>query len=107
VSNLLRVDPQRLTAVREAYDKALSELRPQLDDLAEAGHIKTPWLGDSVSNEVKDTYNRVVMASKSGTYQAMVRYEIELTAIRDHIADMEKAYLAGDSAIAERTPRMA
>jgi hypothetical protein len=106
VSDMLRVDPHRLTAVREAYSQALDELRPMLDHLGNVGHIDTPWLGDDVSKTVKNEYNAKVMGDR-GAYEAMKRYEIELTAIRDHIAEVEKAYLAGDSAIAERTPRMA
>jgi deferrochelatase/peroxidase EfeB len=98
MSDVLRVDPRRLTAAREAYDKALDELRPQLDHLRYAGLIQTPWFGDRVSNEVKDQYNRTVMESDVGTYQAMRRYEIELKAIRDQFAQMEQAYLATESA---------
>jgi hypothetical protein len=103
---MLRVNPDRLTAVREAYSQALNELRNQLNQLGQVGHINNPWLGDDVSETVKNEYNAKVMGDR-GAYEAMKRYEIELTAIRDHIAEVEKAYLAGDSAIAERTPRMA
>jgi hypothetical protein len=106
VSEVLRVDPRRLTAVREAYSQALDELRPTLDSLGNVGHINTPWLGDQVSEFVKAEYNAKVMGDR-GAYAAMRQYEIELTAIHDHIAEMEKAYLAGESAVAERTPRMA
>jgi hypothetical protein len=107
VPDVLRVDPHRLTAVREAYDKALDELRPQLDSLLDAGYIHGTWLGDDVSTAVKDHYNRTVMGSPLGTYQAMRRYETELKAVRDQFAEMERAYLAAESANADRTPRMA
>jgi hypothetical protein len=98
MSDILRVDPHRLTAVREAYDKALDELEPQLDHLRYAGLIQTPWLGDDVSKEVVAHYNNTVMTSDLGTYQAMRRYGIELKAIRDQFAQMEQAYLAAESA---------
>ena len=98
MSDVLRVDPQRLTAVREAYDKALNELSDQLDHLRYAGLIQVPWLGDRVSNEVKDHYNRKVMESDVGTYQAMRRYEEELKAIRDRFAEAEQTYPAVEDA---------
>jgi hypothetical protein len=106
VSDVLRVDPQRLTAVREAYEKALDELRPQLDYLLNAGYIHAPWLGDSVSSEVKDHYNSTVMGSDLGAYQAMWKYEKALMAIRDQFAAMEQAYLAAESANADRASRL-
>jgi hypothetical protein len=106
VSDMLRVDPHRLAAVREAYDEALNELGPQLTVLAEAGHIQTPWLGDGVSEDVRTQYNAKVMESDHGAYQAMLRYEIELKAARDQFAEMERAYLAAESANADRAPRM-
>jgi glutathione S-transferase len=92
------VDPQRLTAVREAYDRALDELEPQLDQLLDAGFIRTPWLGDNVSNAVVAHYNRTVMESDLGTFQAMQRYSTELKAIRDQFAQMEQAYIATETA---------
>jgi hypothetical protein len=108
MSDVLRVNPDRLTAVREAYDKALNELGIQLNDLGQAGHIDTPWLGDTASEAVRVHYNNTVMAQdKPGAYRAMRLYEDELKAIRDHVAEMERAYLAGERAVEERTPRMA
>jgi hypothetical protein len=103
---MLRVDPHRLTAVREAYDRALDELRPQLDSLLDAGFIRTPWLGDDVSKEVAAFYNNNVMNSDLGTYRAMRKYETELKAIRDQFAQMEQAYLAAESANAELPRRV-
>lgn len=96
--NMLRVDPQRLAAAREAYDKALDELRPQLDHLRYAGLIQISWLGDKVSTEVKDHYNHTVMGSEVGTYHAMLRYEIELRAIRNQFEQIEQSYPAVESA---------
>ena len=106
MSDMLRVDPHRLTAVREAYDEALNELGPQLTVLAEAGHIQTPWLGDDVSEDVRNEYNAKVMESKLGAYQAMRTYEAELKAARDQFAEMEQAYLAAERANADRAPRV-
>jgi hypothetical protein len=107
VPDILQVDPERLTAVREAYDKALDELVPQLEYLRYAGFIKIPWLGDGVSEDVRTQYNAKVMESDHGAYQAMLRYEIELKAARDQFAAIEQAYLAAESANADRAPRMA
>jgi hypothetical protein len=106
VPDMLRVDPHRLTALREAFDKALNELGSQLTVLAEAGHIRTPWLGDDVSEEVRIEYNAKVMESKLGAYQAMRTYEIELKAARDQFAAMEQAYLAAESVNANRASRL-
>jgi hypothetical protein len=98
VPDALRVDPHRITAVREAYDKALDELEPQLDHLLNAGFIRTPWLGDNVSNEVVAHYNSKVMESDLGAYHAMRRYGIELKAIRDQFAQIEQSYAAIEAA---------
>jgi hypothetical protein len=106
VSDVLRVDPHRLAAIREAYDKALDELRPQLDNLLDAGFIRAPWLGDNVSEDVRVQYNAKVMESPLGTYQAMRKYEIELKAVRDQFAEMEQAYLAGESTNADRARQL-
>jgi len=106
VSDVLRVDAYRLTAVREAYDKAIDELGPQLATLAYAGHIKTPWLGDQASEDVRVQYNAKVMEAPLGTYQAMRTYEAELKAVRDQFAEMEQAYLAAESANADRASQL-
>jgi hypothetical protein len=103
VSDVLRVDPHRLTAVREAYDKAIDELGKQLADLFRFGFVRGPWLGDGVSNEVMAHYNGTVMESPLGAYQAMRRYETELKAVRDQFAEMERAYLAAETANVDRT----
>jgi hypothetical protein len=105
VADMFRVDPQRLTTVREAYDKAIDELGKQLDQLGRAGHVETPWLGDDVSDKVKAHYNSTVMGPDRGAYQAMLRYGIELQAVRDQVAEMERAYLAGESTAADVMPR--
>jgi hypothetical protein len=106
VSDMLRVDPQRLTAVREAYDMALDVLRPQLDYLLEAGYIRNPWLRDDVSEAVRVHYNGTVMESPLGAYQAMRKYEDKLKAIRDEFAAMEQAYLAAESTNVDVMPRV-
>jgi uncharacterized protein YukE len=98
VPDTLLVDPQRLTAVREAYDQALNELGKQLDDLRRVGFVERPWLGDGVSEEVRVQYNGTVMESPLGSYQAMRKYEIELKAIRDQFAQIEQSYPAVESA---------
>ena len=106
MADMFRVDPQRLTTVREAYDKAIDELGKQLDQLGKAGHIDGRWLGDDVSDKVKAHYNSTVMGpDNGGAYQAMRRYEIELGAVRDQVAEMERAYLAGESTATGVMPR--
>ena len=107
MAEMFQVDPQRLTTVREAYDKALDELGPQLDNLRYAGFVQSPWMGDDVSEAVRVHYNVTVMESPLGAYQAMRTYEKELAAVRDQFAEMERAYLAAESANVDRTPRMA
>jgi hypothetical protein len=107
VPDILQVDPQRLTAVREAYDRALNELGKQLDDLRRVGFVDRPWLGDNVSEDVRLQYNDTVMESPLGAYQAMRKYEAELTAVRDNVAEMEKTYLAVESINADRARQQA
>jgi hypothetical protein len=103
MADMFRVDPTRLTAVREAYDKALDELRPQLEELSQVGHVDAPWLGDDVSEAVRVHYNTTVMGPDAGgAYQAMRKYEAELRAVRDQFAEMERAYLAGESTNVDR-----
>ncbi len=102
MADMFRVDPARLTVVREAYEKALDELSAQLDQLGKTGHVNAPWLGDDVSEAVRVHYNGAVMESPLGAYQAMRKYEAELRAVRDQFAEMERAYLAGESTNVDR-----
>jgi hypothetical protein len=106
MSDMLRVNPRRLTTVREAYESALDELGQQLNDLLDAGFVKNPWLGDDVSEAVRVHYNGTVMESPLGAYQAMRKYEDKLKAIRDEFAAMEQAYLAAESTNVDVMPRV-
>ena len=96
----LRVEPSAIPALRLAFDDALIDLRARLRVLRNEGYLGEPWLGDEISLEVRDFYNRHVMDSTDGPYAALVAYEAELLRVRDTLQQMEDEYrrTEGDNA---------
>ena len=88
----LRVSPRALPAMRAAYNDALDDLRVQLRKLDDVGHLAGPWLGDPVSQQTFEFYNRRVMEAPDGPYHALLAYEAELVRVRDQLAAMEADY---------------
>ncbi|MBW0090170.1 hypothetical protein I4I73_15230 [Pseudonocardia sp. KRD-184] len=88
----LRVGPGALSRMRAAYEDSLVELRVQLRRLGEVGYLAGPWLGDPVSRQTFEFYNRRVMDAPDGPYQALLAYEAELVRVRDQLAAMEADY---------------
>ncbi len=83
-----------------AFDDALADIGEQLRRLRNEGYLGEPWLGDEISLEVRDFYNRHVMDSTDGPYAALVAYEAELLRVRDTLQRMEDEYrrTEGDNA---------
>jgi hypothetical protein len=96
----LRVEPQAIPAIRLAFDNALADLSEQLRRVRNEGYLGEPWLGDEISLEVRNFYNRHVMDSTDGPYAALVAYEAELLRVRDTLQQMEDEYrrTEGDNA---------
>jgi hypothetical protein len=96
----LRVEPRSIPNLREAFEEALTSLGAQLRRLQNEGYLREPWLGDEISAEVADFYNRRVMDSTDGPYAALVAYEAELLKVRDTLQLMEDEYrrTEGDNA---------
>jgi hypothetical protein len=96
----LRLEPRTIPAVRLAFDDALAMLADQLGRIRNDGYLLEPWLGDEISLEVRDFYNRHVMDSTDGPYAALVAYEAELLRVRDTLQQMEDEYrrTEGDNA---------
>ncbi len=86
--------------MRVAFDEALASIRHQLIRLQNEGYLGEPWLGDEMSLEVRDFYNRRVMDGADGPYSALVAYEAELLNVRDTLQRMEDEYrrTEGDNA---------
>ncbi len=89
---VLRVAPHAIPDVRAALDEVLHEMRPLLARMLYEGWIREPWMGDSVSHRMCQSYNDKVMRAGDGPYNAMVAYEQQLTAARDRLAEIEDAY---------------
>jgi hypothetical protein len=96
----LRVEPRAIPVIRLAFDDALADLSEQLRRIRNEGYLGEPWLGDEISLEVRDFYNRHIMDSTDGPYAALVAYEAELLRIRDTLQQMEDEYrrTEGDNA---------
>jgi len=88
----LRVEPRAIPAVRAAFEEAAAKAGKLLDRLSSEGYLGEPWLGDEVSREVRDFYNRHVMDSPTGPYAALVAYHAELVNIRDALLRTEQEY---------------
>ena len=96
----LRIEPHALPAVRAAFAQALATLSPHLLRLREVGYLQEAWLGDEVSEEVRQYYNAHVMDSPEGPYAALRAYEQRLQGVHDALDRMEQEYrrTEGDNA---------
>lgn len=88
----LRVEPEAIPHLRAAFEKALAILAKPIRDLGEVGRIQGAWMGDPKSQEVADLYNARVMEASDGQYQALLRYQEQLTQVRDQLDRMEQQY---------------
>lgn len=88
----LRVEPQAIPHLRAAFDKAILILDDPIKNLGEVGQIHGAWMGDPKSQEVADLYNARVMIASDGQYQALLRYQEELTRVRDQLHQLELQY---------------
>jgi hypothetical protein len=88
----LRLALRTIPMMRAAFDGALIDIRQHLIRLQNEGYLGEPWLGDEISLEVRDFYNRHVMDSTDGPYAALVAYEAELLRVRDTLQQMEDEY---------------
>jgi hypothetical protein len=101
-----RVEPRTLPQLRAAFEDALAGIGEQLRRLQNEGYLGDPWLGDEISLEVRDFYNRHVMDSTDGPYAALVAYEAELLRVRDTLAQMEDQYRRTEGENAELWGRL-
>lgn len=88
----LRVEPEAIPHLRVAFEKALDVLVKPIRDLGEVGRITGAWMGDPKSAEVVAFYNARVMDAPDGQYQALLRYQEELTRVRDQLRLLESEY---------------
>lgn len=88
----LRVEPQAIPQLRAAFDEALAILAKPVKDLGQVGRIHGAWMGDPKSAEVAAFYNDRVMDAPDGQYQALLRYQEELTRVRDQLRVLEERY---------------
>ena len=88
----LRVEPSAIPTIRAAFEDAVVKAGTLLSRLSREGYLGEPWLGDEVSREVRDFYNRHVMDSPTGPYAALVAYHAELVNIRDALLRTEQEY---------------
>jgi len=87
-----RVEPRSIPALKIAFENALDTLRKHIARLEFEGYIKEPWLGDEVSREVCDFYNKYVMDAAEGPLGALRTYQTELLNIRNTLDAMEQEY---------------
>lgn len=88
----LRLKPEAIPRVREAFDRAIALLGPELVKLGQVGVVQQPWLGDPVSEKVRVFYNERVMEAEDGPYEALLLYQEELVRVRYQLAAMEQEY---------------
>jgi hypothetical protein len=96
----LRLEPNMIPSMRASFEEALSELGQKLLRLQRDGFIPEPWLGDPVSAQVVDYYNRQVMEAAEGPYAALRAYQAEMVKVRDNLLVLEEHYrrTEGDNA---------
>lgn len=88
----LRVEPQAIPELRAAFERALMTLERPVADLGRFGRINGAWMGDPKSAEVVAFYNDHVMDAPDGQYEALLRYQQELTRVRDQLKLLEAEY---------------
>ena len=91
---------------KAAFDDAANEVGQHVVRLQREGYLGDPWLGDEISLEVRDFYNRHVMDSTDGPYAALVAYEAELLRVRDTLPQMEDEYRRTEGENAELWGRL-
>ena len=102
---MLRVEPSAIPALRAAFSEAVVALNDQLHRLQVDGYIPNPWLGDEVSIDIHDRYNRNVMDATDGPYAVLKAFRTELRAVRDTLQRMEDEYRRTDGENAARWGR--
>jgi hypothetical protein len=102
----IRIEPSAIPRIRAAFEDAAIKAGGLLDRLSSDGYLAEPWLGDEVSREVCDFYNRNVMDSPHGPYAALVAYHAELVNVRDTLFRMEQEYRRTEGENAELWGRL-
>lgn len=102
----LRVEREKLPALREAFEKAAAEVDVQLIRLQLDGRIPEPWLGDEVSAAVARYYNEHVMGATGTAYAAIRKYRDELVKICNELEKTERRYAESENENADRWVRL-
>jgi hypothetical protein len=104
--DVLRLQPQMISAVRSAFADALSRLNNTLVGLRREGNLVAPWLGDETSRDVAAYYSSRAMDGPQSSYDALVAYRDELGRIHDTLQQMEADYRRDEAQKAADLRRM-
>lgn len=105
--DVLRIQPQMITALRAAFSVARDQLNDALLDLGRRGYMSAPWLGDEASSEVAAHYRLRAMDAPDSSYRSLVAYRSELDRIYDTLQQMETDYHRTEAQAANTVRRRA
>lgn len=105
--SVLRLEPHMIPELKRAFREAADELRPALERLRLDGRIPEPWMGDPVSAQVQDRYNRIAMDATSphSAYGRLKQYEAELLNVYNALVAMEQNYRTTEDATVDLVRR--
>ena len=96
----LRLAPHKIPRMRAAVERAIATLEPPLERLRYGGYIHEPWMGDAVSEEMRQFFNYRLMDAPDSPYLAICSYVEELRRVRHSLVLAEEHYrrTEGDNA---------
>ena len=96
----LRIEPRAIPRLYKAYDEAVAVMSNHLARLEQEGYLHEPWLGDEVSMDVRNFYNKHIMDPLHGPFGALLAYRDELTRVREALRHLDEQYrrTEGDNA---------
>jgi hypothetical protein len=97
---VLRLEPQMLPGLITAYDSALGELDPLMNDLHRRGRLPRAWTEDPVTEQITTQFNEHSVDGAHSAYAALRLYEQELRHVLDALRRMDADYRGTDDSAA-------
>lgn len=97
---MLRVEPHMLSALINAYQQTMDELRPLLNNLNGRGRVGQAWTEDPVTEKIQERYNAYAVDGDQSAYAMLRLYETELRNVLDTLTRMDADYRRTDEDVA-------
>lgn len=101
----LRLRPQMIPALRQAYQEALDQLRPVLAEARSGFRIDQPAMGDQASAEFRQAFNQHTCDGPGSVHEQLTAFEQRLRETVDTLAAIQQAYDRNETATAAELSR--